>query len=342
MTFKGDHRAPPLPNSSMYPPDLGLSNPSNWSRQATQILYSKISTHISESVVYEPSPCNSLMFPTGSSEVNDTTREPDLESTGLQYMKDRIARESAKGAATRNQQALWDKILEMRILLQKSIGSSQRLPIVANLQNVKSSSQKLASLLRAVEKVCLAITHRDNSGQLENFRPPSSKRGLPELLVCILIIIAEFGKRFKAIPSGFLGMASAIYSCMSIGALVDCAFQIELKASRIADTLLNSAGAKLFYHGAASPSTVYYPAWTRVNLWQQQAWHCYRKRAKALNRAVMVSSRSELHIHSSFQGPVFGQMVQEIPVGRGFYAEEQSAGAEPKRLCSGVRHSISE
>ena len=68
-------------------------------------------------------------------------------------MKDTIAKESAKGAATRNQQALWDKLLEMRILLQKSLAASQRLPITKDLEAVKGSSEKWTAAIDAMSQV---------------------------------------------------------------------------------------------------------------------------------------------------------------------------------------------
>lgn len=77
---------------------------------------------------------------------------PEIEDKALQQMKDRIAKESAKGIATRNQQALWDKVLEMRILLQRSLTSSQQLPRLQELQVVKATSPSCSDMLDALSK----------------------------------------------------------------------------------------------------------------------------------------------------------------------------------------------
>ena len=79
--------------------------------------------------------------------------EPEAEYKALQLMKDRIAKESAKGAATRNQQAVWDRILEMRILLQKSLTASQQLPRLQELQAVKTLSPSCSVMLAVLSKV---------------------------------------------------------------------------------------------------------------------------------------------------------------------------------------------
>ena len=81
----------------------------------------------------------------------------EAEDRALQQMKDRIAEESGKGAATRNQQTLWDKVLEMRILLQKSLSSSQQLPQTQELQAVKAFSPGCSTLLDTLTRVILLL-----------------------------------------------------------------------------------------------------------------------------------------------------------------------------------------
>ena len=83
--------------------------------------------------------------------------EPGADNKALQRVKDRIAKESAKGAATRNQQAVWDRILETRILLQKSLTASQQLPRLQELQAVKTHSSGCSARLEALSKVALDI-----------------------------------------------------------------------------------------------------------------------------------------------------------------------------------------
>ena len=55
----------------------------------------------------------------------------------LPQVKERIAREEAKGEATRKQQAMWDRLLEVRILLQRSLTASRQLPLPAHLETAK-------------------------------------------------------------------------------------------------------------------------------------------------------------------------------------------------------------
>lgn len=92
----------------------------------------------------------------GSGEDVDIVDQAGEDVAGLQaQMRERLAKDAAKGVATRNQQTLWDKVLEMRILLQKGLAASQRLPLTEDLQAVKATSQTCASLLKAMRKVCI-------------------------------------------------------------------------------------------------------------------------------------------------------------------------------------------
>lgn len=93
----------------------------------------------------------------GGTWAEEEDREPNIgaetDDKTLQQIKDRIAKESAKGAATRNQQALWDRILEMRILLQKSMTSSHQLPRLSEVQAVRAVSPGCSSRLDAFSQV---------------------------------------------------------------------------------------------------------------------------------------------------------------------------------------------
>ena len=82
-------------------------------------------------------------------------QEPD--AIALQHVKDRIEKEKGKGVATRNQQAIWDKILEMRILLQKSLTMSRQLPLLQDLTAVKMFSPSISSAMAQINQVRTAI-----------------------------------------------------------------------------------------------------------------------------------------------------------------------------------------
>ena len=73
----------------------------------------------------------------------------------LQQMRARIAKEQAKGEAARHQQAIWDRLLEVRILLQKGMAASHQLPRPHAIPGVRSASPELADSLDKVRQVLL-------------------------------------------------------------------------------------------------------------------------------------------------------------------------------------------
>ena len=66
-----------------------------------------------------------------------------------------MAKEQAKGEAARHQQAIWDRLLEVRILLQKGLAASHQLPRPHAIPGVRSASPELADGLDKIHQVTL-------------------------------------------------------------------------------------------------------------------------------------------------------------------------------------------
>lgn len=74
-------------------------------------------------------------------------------------VKVRIAKEEAKGEATRKQQAVWDRLLEVRILLQRGLTASQQLPLPADLELAKAVVERAAEQLESVSQVSSTLSN---------------------------------------------------------------------------------------------------------------------------------------------------------------------------------------
>ena len=77
------------------------------------------------------------------------------DAATLQQMRARMAKEQAKGEAARHQQAIWDRLLEVRILLQKGLAASHQLPRPHAMLGVRSAVPELADGLDKVRQVPL-------------------------------------------------------------------------------------------------------------------------------------------------------------------------------------------
>ena len=77
------------------------------------------------------------------------------DAATLLQMRARMAKEQAKGEAARHQQAIWDRLLEVRILLQKGLAASHQLPRPHAIPGVRSASPELADGLDKIHQVTL-------------------------------------------------------------------------------------------------------------------------------------------------------------------------------------------
>lgn len=89
-----------------------------------------------------------------------TPEDKGSDAAAFQQVNDRLEKERAKGLATHNQHTIWDKILEMRILLQKSLSMSQQLPIEQDLQAAKSYSRSISDMLEQLIQASVLSGHR--------------------------------------------------------------------------------------------------------------------------------------------------------------------------------------
>lgn len=124
------------------------------------------------------------------------------DAAALAQVKVRIAKEEAKGEATRKQQAVWDRLLEVRILLQRGLTASQQLPLPADLELAKAVVERAAEQLESVSQeasssisglLSLQSALVDQNPAIAAKQPKTPENGIPGGGVC-----GELWRRMEA------------------------------------------------------------------------------------------------------------------------------------------------